>query len=79
MSFEGYHQFICYKKHYWIEDVYSIYKESFCPKCKRKPIWFNIVDLTNGSFEGKKRIDGYVKINPKKVKIPKNKGHLIKE
>jgi uncharacterized protein YlaI len=66
MSFEGYHQLICKKGHYFAKDVYNSPIENFeCPTCKDKLAWWNIVDVTNGSFEGKERIDGYIELKIK--------------
>lgn len=60
MSYEGYHQFICPRGHYWTEDVYA--SSGICPECGRVAIWTNPVDETNGTFQGDDRIDGYVDI-----------------
>jgi len=61
MSWEGYYQLICKNKHYWTESAeYREVDECRCPICKELPKWYHIVDITNGSFEGEERIDGYI-------------------
>ena len=92
MSFEGYYQVICKNGHYHLVDVfeYPIFEEndrrlknSFfpyifikCPECDELTAWYNLVNITNGSYcscnpeysdnaEGCEfcdhgRIDGYV-------------------
>ena len=64
MSYEGYTQVLCEKGHYTSYDAYndiSGNKDWKCPVCKAKLAWYNLVDLTNGSFDDKgKRIDGLV-------------------
>ena len=75
MSFEGYYQIICEKGHLHCPDVYDafvfdgdILEDWECPDCKSKAVWWNLVDVTNGSFyydEEKKeevRIDDYVEL-----------------
>lgn len=57
MSFEGYYQKICPDGHYWTCDVY--FEQIFCPSCGKEAAWSNIVDVTNGSFEDGRRIDGF--------------------
>ena len=89
MSWEGYYQLICKNGHYWTEDAgWKDYEDCICPMCKSKPTWHNTVDITNGSFEGKRRIDGYKHLKPYKTtqcptckttlealyKIPRKKG-----
>jgi hypothetical protein len=37
-----------------------------CPKCKAKCVWWNLVDITNGSYEDNERIDGYIELKVKK-------------
>jgi len=84
MSFEGYTQYICKNQHYWTCDAYSDF--NICPYCGEIAIWFNMVDVTNGSWDDEgERIDGYVEpevleerkcescgsILERKVKIPK--------
>jgi len=62
MSFEGYHQLLCKNGHEWSRDVYEDYsfdgtdysdnmKNTICPQCKEKVVWWNLVDLTNGSYD----------------------------
>lgn len=57
MSYEGYYQFLCPEGHYWTSDCYS--EDKIC-HCGKEAIWENSVDITNGSFEGEIRIDGYI-------------------
>ena len=69
MSYEGYSQFWCKNGHYWTLDSHSLdcfgEKKEKCPVCKEESVFENMVDVTNGSFEDGKRIDGYIepKIN----------------
>ncbi len=88
MSYEGYHQYLCKLGHYTEQDCYMDDLKK-C-HCGEPIVWWNSVDITNGSFEGKKRIDGYVKLKIFKqkkcskcksvletqYKIPIDKGHL---
>jgi len=71
MSYEGYVQIMCKKGHQWQKDCYDF--ESMdaerCPHCRSKAVWYNCVDLTNGSFEDGKRIDGYVELKVRKKKV----------
>ena len=69
MSYEGYNQVLCEKGHYHTFDAYDSYSrlDWKCPVCQSKVAWDNSVNLTNGSYEGKKRIDGYVKL---KIDVP---------
>ena len=69
MSYEGYYQRLCKNGHASNEDVYvAVEKEKWaCPYCKDVLAWENSVDLTNGSFEDGKRIDGYIEL---KIKVP---------
>ena len=71
MSFEGYNQLLCKKGHYFNLDVYDArdIEDIKCPVCKENVAWYNIVDVTNGSYEGKVRIDGYIEL---KIKTKKN-------
>lgn len=68
MSYEGYDQFLCEEGHYWTKDVWiSDPVQELCPTCGKLPVWWNPVDLTNGSFdvdeEGKEvQIDNFVKL-----------------
>jgi len=82
MSFEGYYQIICKKGHYFEKDVYAatfIEDEEKCPYCKAKMAWWNMVDVTNGSFNEKgRRIDGFLKLkiaSPAKTKKCNECGH----
>ena len=76
MSYEGYYQVICENGHYWTEDCWAYHWDGdkeygICPVCKGKIIWTNSVNITNGSFEGNERIDGYkepILISEKKCK-----------
>ena len=71
MSYEGYSQFLCKKGHYWTKDCNELdwtdrkdYPK--CPICKKKHIWENRVNVTNGSWDDDgTRIDGYIKLKPK--------------
>jgi RNA polymerase subunit RPABC4/transcription elongation factor Spt4 len=60
MSFEGYFQKICANGHYWQCDVYD--ETDNCPICDKPEVWENMVDITNGSYEDDKRIDGYIEL-----------------
>ena len=62
MSYEGYSQFLCKNGHQWTEDCMAAGDESKCPTCSEKSVWENMVDITNGSFEDGKRIDGYIEL-----------------
>lgn len=63
MSYEGYSQFLCKYGHYWTKDCYQVdeYTHEFCPY-GHPAVWENMVNVTNGSFEGNERIDGYVEL-----------------
>ena len=64
MSYEGYSQFLCAVGHYWEEDCLNTKSptpENCCPFGHRA-VWENMVDVTNGSFEDEKRIDGFVEL-----------------
>jgi hypothetical protein len=72
MSFEGYNQLLCKKGHYFNLDVYEDrdIEDIKCSFCGENVAWYNIVDVTNGSFDGKERIDGYINLKVKtKAKI----------
>lgn len=61
MSYEGYIQYLCKRRHYNSFDVYDDPKR--CEYCGEKMIWANGVDQTNGSYdEDGSRIDGYVEL-----------------
>lgn len=62
MSWEGYHQYICEEGHSFSGDAHDDVRDVECPACGALVKWFNVVNLTNGSFHGRKRIDGYVKL-----------------
>lgn len=65
MSFEGYYQLICDKGHYFNENDISRHPESLgctVDSCDANVAWWNLVNTTNGSYEGKKRIDGYIEL-----------------
>ena len=62
MSYEGYTQFLCSLGHYWVKDCYTLSEDSQCPTCGGLPFWENMVNITNGSFEGEERIDGYIEL-----------------
>lgn len=70
MSFEGYYQLLCKKGHYWERNYYDCMLDNNIEKCficKSNISWYNLVDLTNGSFDDKGRhIDGYKKLKIKK-------------
>jgi hypothetical protein len=76
MSFEGYFQQLCKKGHYTTVDCIGYEDEDdTCKICGEKIVWWNIVDVTNGSFEfivdvtdeSRKqiRIDGYIELKEK--------------
>lgn len=63
MSYEGYVQYLCAYGHYQERDCYQDdLKICGIKGCEQPIVWRNGVDVTNGSFEGRKRIDGYVKL-----------------
>ena len=89
MSYEGWEQILCKNGHYHSADChdYLEYDESVpyldlekvwkCPTCGERAVWWNAVDVTNGSYcsspecKGKDggcewcdngRIDGYVEL-----------------
>ena len=69
MSFEGYYQLICKKGHSYQVGLYGLEEKTPCPVCNSVVAWWNIVDITNGSFEANKRIDGYITLKIKSQKI----------
>ncbi|RLG37460.1 MAG: hypothetical protein DRO01_07150 [Thermoproteota archaeon] len=73
MSFEGYYQILCERGHYWTEDVYLVddpVSELRCPKCGGRVVWYNLVDVTNGSYdEDGNRIDGYVELEIEEERV----------
>lgn len=60
MSFEGYYQYLCANGHLWTEDVYVGSECPRCVICGSLPAWINLVNTTNGSYDGDERIDGYI-------------------
>ena len=48
MSFEGYYEYICERKHRFSCDVYSDSDDSNCPHCGGKKAFSHLVDQTNG-------------------------------
>ena len=74
MSYEGYTQGLCAKGHYSQWDAYdTIPKKCQYTGCKEKIVWTNAVNLTNGSYEGNERIDGFVELKIKSRKVCKCK------
>lgn len=65
MSYEGYSQFLCKNGHGWTSDCMNTgmsLEENKCFTCGEPAVWENMVNVTNGSFEGDERIDGYVEL-----------------
>lgn len=76
MSYEGYEQGLCAKGHYHHWDCNDVAPKKCLHKgCKEKIVWWNAVDLTNGSYDlkGKTRIDNFVRLKTKHQKICKCK------
>lgn len=70
MSFEGYYQLICENGHYYQEGLYGEEDNALCSICGAKAVWWNLVDITNGSHdEDGKQIDGYVNLKVKDKKV----------
>lgn len=76
MSYEGYEQLICENGHEFSIDAYETmysdnpYAEIKCPVCEGKVVWWNAVDLTNGSWDDDgERIDGYVELEIKTTAV----------
>ena len=69
MSYEGYSQFLCKNGHAWTADCMRTDMETKCPACGEFKVWENIVNVTNGSFEGNERIDGYVELEILEEKV----------
>ena len=67
MSFEGYYQIVCENGHQFTKDAYDFgdATEAKCPFCKEDAVWWNLVDVTNGSHEGDERIDGFLQLKIK--------------
>ncbi len=68
MSWEGYQQNLCANGHLYESDVYNTDDNTPC-HCGAACVWWNLVDITNGSFdvdidgnETTERIDGYVEL-----------------
>jgi len=97
MSFEGYYQIICNNGHESCAQLHEIdyefdslpmkdaHSRWECPYCKAKCAWWNLVDVTNGSFDDKnRRIDGFkelkIKAKAKTCTCKKCKNvHLIEQ
>jgi len=63
MSFEGWYQMICENGHYFSGDCYDIEPENAACQCGSKVKWWNLVDVTNGSWDDDgNRIDGYIEL-----------------
>ncbi len=77
MSFEGYYQILCKNKHLREADCYDlpnfnnagpIYGDSDtdplwrCSYCNELAVWWNLVDITNGSYYENERIDGHIEL-----------------
>jgi hypothetical protein len=77
MSWEGYFQHICKKGHYWSKCAEYTDEDVTCSICGSPVVWTNIVDITNGSFEGKKRIDGYIELEVNKETKCKECGQTL--
>jgi len=81
MSYEGYEQLICENGHEFSIDAYETmtysddvcddpHKEIKCPVCEGKVVWWNAVDLTNGSWDDDgERIDGYFELDIKTTAV----------
>lgn len=68
MSYEGYEQFLCSNGHYMTADAYAD-PIQVC-KCGAKVVWWNSVDITNGTYdEDGNRIDGYVELQVKQSAV----------
>ena len=64
MSYEGYEQFLCEDGHYQEREAYDD-PVQVC-HCGKPIVWYNSVDLTNGSFDDEGiRIDGYIELQVK--------------
>ena len=61
MSWSGYTQRLCKNGHLLSSTAYLDEAEP-CLICGAGQVWWNQVDLTNGSFDGDKRIDGYIEL-----------------
>lgn len=82
MSHEGFTQYICKNGHYWNVDcnIDNGWEYEKCSECNESVAWWNMVDVTNGSYDGDKRIDGYVEVElkelPKCKKCGSNEGMI---
>lgn len=63
MGFEGYTQFICANRHYYEVDAYWESTGEKCYLCGESPIWWNLVDSTNGEDEGRVDVEIDVEAN----------------
>lgn len=92
MSYEGYDQVLCENGHYHTYDCWEFWKpKGWVCHCGAKAAWSNSVNVTNGSFDGDERIDGYVELEVKDqckcptcghvtervYKIPEKGGHRV--
>ena len=75
MSYEGYSQFLCKNGHYWTRDCYD--DDRICPKCSDLAVWENMVNTTNGSFEGNLRIDGFIELTIAEITECKTCGTVL--
>jgi len=66
MSWEGWVQLVCERGHSHACDGYEFeFVQEYweCPDCGAGLAWYNVVDVTNGSFDDDdNRIDGYVQL-----------------
>ena len=68
MSFEGYYQIVCGNGHRYNTDLFGEEERTKCPICNSSAKWWNLVDVTNGSFDDDGiRIDGGIKLEVKKA------------
>ncbi len=68
MSFEGYYQYLCKNGHLFGADCWNMvgFSADRCPICNERPYWWNLVDITNGSFDDDgTRIDGFIELKVK--------------
>jgi len=85
MSFEGYYQCMCKNGHNWTEELYGLETEAICPKCSEKVYWWNLINITNGSYEydektkAEFRIDGYIELTPKSRKVCEHCSSVLEE
>ena len=78
MSYEGYSQLLCKHGHCWEKNCYEIdeYARQLCP-FGHPAVWENMVNTTNGSFEGNERIDGYIELEQIKERVCKHCGSVL--